>query len=163
MVRAVLGQHTGTHMREQINAALKEAMKAQHKRKTSTLRLISAAIKDRDIAARTKGSGDRVSEGEVMDILAKMIKQRRESITLYEEAGRLELAEQENQEIGIIMEFLPKQLSDEEINAACAKAIADAGAESLKDMGKVMGLLKGAYAGQMDFGKAGAIVKKQLG
>lgn len=163
MVRSVLGQQTGTHMREQINAALKEAMKAKDKRKMSTLRLINAAIKDRDIAARTKGSGEAVSDSEVLEILAKMIKQRRESVTTYEEAGRLELAEQEQQEIEIITGFLPKQLSDEEVRAACEQAISDAGAESLKDMGKVMGTLKGAYAGQMDFGKAGAIVKELLG
>lgn len=163
MVRSVLGQQTGTHMREQINAALKEAMKAKDKRKMSTLRLINAAIKDRDIAARTKGSGEAVSDSEVLEILAKMIKQRRESVTTYEEAGRLELAEQEQQEIEIITGFLPKQLSDEEVRAACEQAISDAGAESLKDMGKVMGALKGAYAGQMDFGKAGAIVKQLLG
>ena len=163
MVRSVLGQQTGTHMREQINAALKEAMKAKDKRKMSTLRLINAAIKDRDIAVRTKGSGEAVSDSEVLEILAKMIKQRRESVTTYEEAGRLELAEQEQQEIEIITGFLPKQLSDEEVRAACEQAISDAGAESLKDMGKVMGALKGAYAGQMDFGKAGAIVKQLLG
>jgi len=150
-------------MREQINAALKEAMKAQDKRKMSTLRLINAAIKDRDIAARTKGSGEGVSDPEVLEILAKMIKQRRESVTTYEEAGRLELAEQERQEIDIITEFLPRQLSDDELREACEKAIADTGAESLKDMGKVMGALKSAYAGQMDFAKAGALVKDLLG
>ncbi|PLX32707.1 MAG: glutamyl-tRNA amidotransferase [Hyphomicrobiales bacterium] len=150
-------------MREQINAALKEAMKAQDKRKMSTLRLINAAIKDRDIAARTKGSGEGVSDPEVLEILAKMIKQRRESVTTYEEAGRLELAEQERQEIDIITKFLPRQLSDDELREACEKAIADTGAESLKDMGKVMGALKSAYAGQMDFAKAGALVKDLLG
>lgn len=150
-------------MREQINAALKEAMKAQDKRKMSTLRLINAAIKDRDIAARTKGSGEPVSASEVMEILAKMIKQRRESITIYEEAGRLELAEQERQEVEIIMDFLPKQLSDDDMQTACAEAIKSVGAESLKDMGKVMGELKGSYAGQMDFSKASAMVKEILG
>lgn len=163
MVRARLGQHTGILMREQINAALKEAMKAQDKRKTSTLRLINAAIKDRDIAARTKGGGEGVSDSEVLEILAKMIKQRREAVTTYEEAGRLELAEQEAQEIEIISGFLPKQLSDDEIREACQTAISESGAESLKDMGKVMGALKSGYAGQMDFGKAGAIVKDLLG
>ncbi|WP_420559308.1 GatB/YqeY domain-containing protein [Tepidicaulis sp.] len=149
-------------MRDQFNAALKEAMKAQDKRRVATLRLMQAAIKDRDIAARTAGKPDGVSDEEILDILAKMIKQRTESVATYEQAGRLELAEQEREEIAIIQEFLPKQLSEDEVKEAVQGVVSDLGAESLKDMGKVMGELKKRYAGQMDFGKAGASVKAIL-
>lgn len=148
-------------MRERINDALKTAMKAKDKRRLSTLRLIMASVKDRDIAARTAGK-DRISEGDILDVLAKMVKQRRESVKMYEEAGRCELADQESQEIAIIEEFLPKQLSDDEIREAASKVVADIGAAGLKDMGRVMGNLKEQYAGQMDFGKAGAMVKELL-
>jgi len=150
-------------MREKINAALKEAVKAQDKRRMSTLRLISAAIKDRDIAARTNDQSDGVTETELLEILSKMIKQRRDSITMYEEAGRLELAAQEVEEIEIIEDFLPRQLAEDEIRNACESAVSDIGARSLKDMGRVMGALKGEYAGQMDFGKASAVIKGLLG
>ena len=150
-------------MREKISTALKQAVKAQDKRRMSTLRLISAAIKDRDIAARTKDQSDGVSNTEVLEILSKMIKQRRDSITMYEEAGRLELAAQEVEEIAIIEDFLPRQLAEDEIRNACEIAVNDIGARSLKDMGRVMGALKGAYAGQMDFGKASAVIKGLLG
>jgi hypothetical protein len=149
-------------MRETINAALREATKAQDKRRISTLRLISAAIKDRDIAARGAGS-DKATDAELLDLLAKMIKQREESQKIYAEAGRAELAQQEGEEIVIIREYLPKQLSDAEMQKAVADAIAASGASSIKDMGKVMGALKAKYAGQMDFGKAGAVVKAKLG
>ena len=149
-------------MRETINAALREATKAQSKRRVSTLRLISAAIKDRDIAARGAGT-EKATEAELLDLLAKMIKQREESQKIYAEAGRAELAQQEAEEIVIIREYLPKQLSDAEMQKAVADAIAASGASSIKDMGKVMGALKSKYAGQMDFGKAGAIVKAKLG
>ncbi|HEY8276961.1 MAG TPA: GatB/YqeY domain-containing protein [Methyloceanibacter sp.] len=149
-------------MRETINAALREATKAQDKRRISTLRLISAAIKDRDIAARGDGK-EKATDTELLDLLAKMIKQREESEKIYAEAGRAELAKQEAEEIVIIREYLPKQLSDKEAEKAIEAAIAEVSASSIKDMGKVMGALKSKYAGQMDFGKAGAIVKAKLG
>lgn len=145
-------------MRDQLNNALREAIKSQNKRRMSTLRLVNAAIKDRDIAARTSGQ-EGVSDTEVLDILAKMIKQRRESIKMYEEGGRLELAQGEREEIDIITSFLPKQLNDEEIHTACQEVVKEIGADGLKDMGRAMGTLKERYAGQMDFAKAGAIVK----
>ncbi|MGI9438834.1 MAG: GatB/YqeY domain-containing protein, partial [Parvibaculales bacterium] len=115
------------------------------------------------IAARGADRGDGASDEQVLEILAKMVKQRQEAATTYEEAGRLELAEQERAEILVIEEFLPAQLSDDEIQSAVDAAIAETAAASLKDMGKVMGILKGKYAGQMDFGKAGGLVKQQLG
>jgi uncharacterized protein YqeY len=148
-------------MRETINAALKAATKAQDKRRISTLRLISAAIKDRDIAARTAGKAQ-ATDAELLELFAKMIKQREESEKIYAEAGRAELAKQENEEIEIIREFLPKQLSEKEMQAAISAAIAKTGAASVKDMGKVMAELKASYAGQMDFGKASAAVKAKL-
>ena len=150
-------------MHERFNEALKVALKSQDKVRISTLRLINAAIKDRDIADRTDNGGAGVSEDVVLEILAKMIKQRRESLSAYEEAGRLDLADQERSEIVIIQEFMPRQLEDDEIIAAVDAALAEVGAETLKDMGKVMGLLKQKYTGQMDFGKAGARVKEKLG
>ena len=149
-------------MRETISAALKDATKAQDKRRISTLRLISAAIKDRDIAARTAGK-ERATDAELLELLAKMIKQREESEKIYADAGRAELAKQEAEEIIIIREYLPKQLSDKDIEKAIAEAIAKTGAASVKDMGKVMAELKARYAGQMDFGKASALVKSKLG
>ncbi|MDH3582361.1 MAG: GatB/YqeY domain-containing protein [Hyphomicrobiales bacterium] len=148
-------------MREHINEALKEAIKAQDKRRMSTLRLINAAIKDRDIAARSS-DGNCVDDAEVMGILAKMVKQRHESIKSYTEGGRPELAQQEQEEIDIIETFLPKQLSDEEIEAAVLEVMDEIGCERLKDMGKTMGALKERYTGQMDFGKASQIVKEQI-
>jgi uncharacterized protein YqeY len=150
-------------MQEQFSEALKAAVKSQDKIRVSTLRLITAAIKDRDIAARTSDNSDGVSEDEILEILAKMVKQRQEAAHTYEEAGRLELAEQERSEIVVIEEFLPRQLDEAEMLAAVEAAIEGQGAASLKDMGKVMGALKGQYAGQMDFGKAGALVKQKLG
>ncbi|CAI8379798.1 MAG: Uncharacterised protein [Rhodobiaceae bacterium UBA7378] len=150
-------------MQERFSEALKAALKSQDKVRISTLRLINAAIKDRDIADRTDNGGEGVSEEVVLEILAKMIKQRQESLTAYEEAGRLDLADQERNEIVVIKEFMPRQLDDDEIVAAVDAALAEVGAETLKDMGKVMGLLKKQYTGQMDFGKAGARVKEKLG
>jgi uncharacterized protein YqeY len=149
-------------MRETITAALKTATKAQDKRRISTLRLVSAAIKDRDIAARTAGKGE-ATDAELLELFAKMIKQREESEKIYREAGRAELATQEAEEIAIIREFLPVQLSDADAQKAIADAIAEAGASSVKDMGKVMAVLKARYAGQMDFAKASALVKAKLG
>jgi uncharacterized protein YqeY len=149
-------------MRETISAALKDATKAQDKRRISTLRLISAAIKDRDIAARTAGK-ERATDAELLELLAKMIKQREESEKIYADAGRAELAKQEAEEIVIIREYLPKQLSDKDMEKSIAEAIAKTGAASVKDMGKVMAELKARYAGQMDFAKASALVKAKLG
>ena len=150
-------------MQERFNEALKEAIKSKDKIRVSTLRLITAAIKDRDIAARSADSGSGITDEQILEILAKMVKQRQEAATTYEEAGRLELAEQERAEIVVIEEFLPQQLSEDEVSAAVDAAIAELGAETLKDMGKVVGLLKGQYAGQMDFGKASGLVKQKLG
>jgi uncharacterized protein YqeY len=149
-------------MRETITAALKTATKAQDKRRISTLRLVSAAIKDRDIAARTAGKGE-ATDAELLELFAKMIKQREESEKIYREAGRAELATQEAEEIAIIREFLPAQLLDADAQKAIADAIAETGASSAKDMGKVMAALKARYAGQMDFAKASALVKAKLG
>ena len=149
-------------MRETITAALKHATKAQDKRRISTLRLVSAAIKDRDIAARTAGKTE-ATDAELLELFAKMIKQREESQKIYADAGRAELAKQESEEIAIIREFLPKQLSDKEMEKAIAAAIAETGAASVKDMGKVMAALKAGYAGQMDFARASALVKAKLG
>jgi len=150
-------------MQEQFSEALKAAVKSQDKIRIATLRLITAAIKDRDIAARTADNRDGVSDEEILQVLAKMGKQRHEAATTYEEAGRLELAEQERSEIAVIEEFMPSQLDEEAMSAAVDAALAELGADSLKDMGKVMGRLKDKYAGQMDFGKAGALVKEKLG
>jgi uncharacterized protein YqeY len=151
-------------LRERITDALKDAMRAKEADRLSTLRLISAAIKDRDIALRgIEGSPERVSDDEVLGILGKMVKQRHESAKAYEEGARLELAEKELAEIKIIEDFLPKQLSEDESAKAVQDAIAKVGAESIRDMGKVMGELKGKYMGSMDFGKVGPMVKKLLG
>jgi len=149
-------------MRETITAALHAATKARDARRVSTLRLVSAAIKDRDIAARSAGQ-EKASDAELLELLAKMIKQREESKKIYEDAGRTELAKQEGEEAAIIREFLPKQLSDDDMAKAIDAAIAEAGATSMRDMGKVMGVLKSRYAGQMDFGKASGTVKAKLG
>jgi uncharacterized protein YqeY len=148
-------------MRERFTAALKDAMLKQDKRRTATLRLISAAVKDRDIAQRTAGK-DPVSDDEILEILGKMIKQRVESTRLYEEGNRLDLAEQEREEIAIIKEFLPRQLGEEELRAACADAVKTTGSQGLRDMGKCMAELKARYAGRLDFGKASQVVKEHL-
>jgi uncharacterized protein len=149
-------------MRETITAALKHATKAQDKRRMSTLRLVRAAIKDRDIAARTAGKTE-ATDAELLELFAKMIKQREESQKIYADAGRAELAKQEAEEIVIIREFLPKQLSAAELDKAIADALTKTGAASVKDMGKVMAELKARYAGQMDFANASALVKVKLG
>ncbi len=149
-------------MRTRINDALKEAMKNQDKIRSATLRLIMAAVKDRDIAARSDDNRDGVDDAEILDILAKMVRQRNESAATYEEAGRAELAERERAEISIIEEFMPAQLDDEAVAKAVDEILAQTEASSLKDMGRVMAALKEAYAGQMDFGKAGGLVKQKL-
>lgn len=150
-------------LRSRLNTALKDAMRAKEAERLSTLRLISAAIKDRDIALRGEGDDGGVGEPEVLAILGKMVKQRQESARAYEEGARLELADRERQEITIIEEFLPRQLDSDETAAAVEAAIALTGAASIRDMGKVMGELKGKFTGQMDFGKVGPMVKKILG
>lgn len=150
-------------MREIINEAVKDAMRSKDKLRLSTLRLINAAIKDKDIALRVEDRPDGVSSSEILQILGKMVKQRQESARAYEEGGRLELAEQELSEIKIVEEFLPRQLSDDDVANAIQKVISSVGATSIRDMGKVMASLKEKYTGQMDFGKAGASIKKILG
>ena len=147
-------------MRDQLQTALKEAMKAKAADRLSALRLINAAIKDREIALRTEGG--EVDDAAILAILGKMVKQRQESARAYEEGGRLELAEKELAEIAVISEFLPRQLSSDEVAAAIRDAIAEAGASSIRDMGKVMAVLKGKYTGQMDFGAVGPTVKDML-
>jgi len=150
-------------LRERINAGLKQAMRDKDATRLSTLRLINAAVKDQDINARAAGKPDGVDEGEVLAILGKMVKQRQESARAYEEGGRLELAEQEREEIAIIEDYLPRQLSEAEVEAAVAEAITETGADSIRDMGRVMGALKSKYTGQMDFGAVGPMVKARLG
>ena len=150
-------------LRTRINAALKEAMKAKEAERLSTLRLINAAIKDRDIAARSDGEDSVVDDDVVLSLLGKMVKQRQESARAYEEGGRLELAEKERAEIRTIEDFLPRQLDGDEVQNAVDAAIEKIGATSIRDMGKVMAELKGQYTGQMDFGSVGPMVKERLG
>ena len=150
-------------LRTELNIAMKNAMKSKQTADLATIRLILAAIKDRDIAAREHGVQDGVDDESIRELLQKMIKQRGESITLYEQGGRVELADSERAEIEVIKQFLPKQLDDAEIESAVSDAIAAVGAESLRDMGKVMGELKSKFTGQMDFGKVGPMVKAKLG
>src|SRR4051812_1032364 len=148
-------------MRERFTQEMKEAMKAGDRRKLSTVRLIQAALKDKDIEARGTGKGQ-ASDEEILALLQKMIKQRQESAGIYEQAGRAELAQQEREEADIIAAFLPKQMDEAEVGAAIQAAIAETGAASLKDMGKVIGALRRQYAGRMDFGKVSALVKEAL-
>ena len=149
-------------LREKFKEALKDAMKARNERATATLRLIQAALKDRDIAARSRGKMDGVDEAEILAMLQTMVKQRRDSIQHFEQGGRLELAQQEQEEIAIIESFLPKQMSEAEAEKAIKDLIAEIGAASIKDMGRTMAALRERYAGRMDFGKAGAVVKQAL-
>jgi len=151
-------------LRDQLQTGLKDAMRAKAVDRLSTLRLINAAIKDRDIALRGDGGTDAlVSDGDILGILGRMAKQRQESARVYEEGGRLELAEKELAEIVVIEEFLPRQLSPDEVDAAIAVAVAEAEATTIRDMGKVMAVLKSRYTGQMDFGAVGPRVKDRLG
>ena len=147
-------------MRDEIMQAVKDAMKAGEKARLSTLRMVQAKIKDADIAARP--AKEKITDAEIVDLLARMVKQRRESISLYEQGGRPELADQERAEIKVIEGFMPTQLDEAGITAAINGIIAQTGAASVKDMGKVMADLKEKYAGQMDFAKASALVKTQL-
>lgn len=148
-------------LRDDINAALKDAMKSGDKRRVSTLRLVNSALKNADIEARGQGKAA-LSDDDLLGLLQKMIKQRQESVELYEKGGRAELAAQEREEIAVISAYLPKQMSDDDVKAAIAAAIKETGAAGMKDMGKVVGSLKAKYAGQMDFGKASGLVKAAL-
>lgn len=150
-------------LRQQLNDMLKDAMRAKEDRKVSTIRLINAALKDRDIQARAKGNTDGISEDEILSLLQSMVKQRRDSIEAYTKGGRADLAQQEAEEIACIEAFLPTQLSDDEMSAAIERAIEEKEADCIKDMGKVMGYLKENYAGRMDFSKVSGTVKDRLG
>jgi uncharacterized protein YqeY len=150
-------------LRDKLNTALKDAMRAKETATLSTVRMILAAIKDRDIAARPKGITTGVSDDEILSLFGTMIKQRREAIALYEQGGRQELADKEKGEIAVIERFMPQQLDQSGLEAAIAKGIAETGAKSVKDLGGLMAWLKANYAGQMDFGKAAGQAKKQLG
>ena len=149
-------------LRNRIDAALKDALRARDAVRLSTLRLMSAAIKDRDIALRGEGRDEGAGDAEVLAILARMVKQRQESARLYEEGGRLDMAEEERHEIGIIEEFLPRPLGEGEVDAAIEEAMAETGARGVRDMGRVMASLKGRYAGRMDFGRVGPMVRARL-
>ena len=149
-------------MRSELDENLKEAIKSQEKQRVATLRLINAAIKDRDIAVRSEENTEGVSDDEIILILSNMVKQREQSIIQYEEGGRIELAEREREEIKIIQEFLPNQLTNDEIQAEISKIIDAEDQLSIKDMGKIMGELKNKFSGRMDFGKASEIVKALL-
>ena len=150
-------------LRESIKNQLVAALKEHDEAKVSILRLINAAIKDKDIAARPAGKTDGISDADILQLLQSMIKQRKESVELYEKGGRADLVEKEKKEIELISSFLPAQMDDEAIKAAIQEAIAATGASSMKDMGKVMGALRAKYAGQMDFGKASGLIKSLLG
>lgn len=149
-------------LRERVKDATKDAMKQKATIRLATLRLVNAAIKDKEIAARVEGQERPLSEMDILAIMSKMVKQRLESARAYEEAGRLDLAERERTEIDIVEEFLPKKLTVDEVEDAIAAAIAETGAASIRDMGRVMGVLKSAYTGQIDFGSVGPAVKQRL-
>lgn len=149
-------------LRQTLNEALKDAMRAKNSRSVATLRLILAALKDRDIAARTSGNLDGIDDAAILSMLQTMVKQRRESITMYEQGGRTELAQQEREEIEVIEAFLPQQLNEDDTREAIAALIAELGATGVKDMGKVMAELRGRFAGQMDFTRASALVREKL-
>ncbi len=148
-------------LRDDINTALKEAMKAKNERAVSTLRMVNSTLKNADIEARGAGK-PALGDAEVIAALQKMVKQRQELVELYKKGGRDDLAKQEEEEIAIISGYLPKQMSEAEMTAAIDAAIAETGAAGMKDMGKVIGVLRGKYAGQMDMGKASALVKAKL-
>jgi uncharacterized protein YqeY len=148
-------------LRDDINNAVKEAMKAKDERKLGTLRMVNSTIKNADIEARGQGKPP-LADAELLSLLQKMIKQRQEAVELYDKGGRAELAAQEREEIAIISAYLPKQMSEDEVKAAIGAAIAEINAAGIKDMGKVIGVLKAKYAGQMDFAKASGLVKAAL-
>lgn len=165
MVNVSTPQHGARmpELRTDLTEALKTAMKAKDERAVSTLRLILAALKDRDIADRSKGNAQGIGEENILAMLQSMIKQRRDSIAAYIQGGRDELAEQEAEEIDVIERFLPDQMDDDALAAAVTEVLAESGAVTLKEMGGVMGTLRARYAGQMDFAKAGTMVKERLG
>lgn len=148
-------------MREKLTESMKEAMKTKDSRRLSTVRLIQSAVKDRDIANRGVGK-EAASDDEILQILQKMVKQREESAKIYEDAGRSELATQEREEIDVLKTFMPEQLSDEKVGEIVAAVVAEIGAAGMKDMGKVMAILRERYAGQMDFAKASGVIKAKL-
>jgi hypothetical protein len=148
--------------RTELNDALKDAMRAKEACAVSTLRLILAALKDRDIAARGKGNSEGISDEDILDLLQKMVRQRRESIELFKKGDRQDLADREAEEIVVIQRFLPKQLDSDQIRGAVQEVIEELGAATIKDMGRVMAALKERYAGRMEFGKASALVKERL-
>ncbi len=148
-------------MRERFTSDLKAAMKAGDKRRVETIRMVTAALKDKDIEAR--GQSKAVGDEDILALLQKMVKSRQESLDIYEKAGRMDLAQQEREEIEIIRSYLPQPLSPDEVDRAIAEAIAETGAASVKEMGKVIGVLKGKHAGRMDFAAASALVKAKLG
>jgi uncharacterized protein YqeY len=148
-------------IRDELTSELKVAMKAGEKRRVETIRLINAALKDRDIEAR--GQGKSVSDDDILALLQKLVKSRQESVEIYDKAGRVDLATQEREEIAVIQTFLPQPLSEAETDTAISAAIAETGASSIKDMGKVVGVLRANYAGRMDIAKASAAVKAKLG
>lgn len=150
-------------LRKELNDALKQAMKAKDQQSLTTVRLILAALKDRDIQARGTGNVDGIPDQDILEMLQKMVKQRRESIELYEKGGRADLVAKEQAEIAVIERFLPRPLDEAETEAAVEEAIAELGASSVKDMGRVMALLKQRYPGRMDFAQAGQRVKQRLG
>lgn len=152
-----------SEQRTELNNSLKISLKAKEQIKVSTIRLINAAIKDRDIAARSKGDTDGISDDEILSLLQSMIKQRKDSSTIYREGNREDLAEREENEITIIQEFLPQQLDNDALKSIIEGVIADTGATDIKGMGQVMGVLKSKYAGQADMGKASGLVKGLLG
>ena len=150
-------------LREQITEAMKDAMRARETETLSTVRMILAGIKDKDIAARPGGNSAGIGDPEILSLLQSMVKQRRESVTLYAQGNRADLVAKEEGEIAVIERFLPKQMDAAETDAAIVAAIAESGAASIKDMGKVMAALKGKYSGQMDFSAVGPAVKAKLG
>lgn len=150
-------------IRDKLTSDTKDAMRARDAARLSTLRMMSSAIKDRDIFVRGEGGVVPVADGDLMGLMAKMIKQRQDAASVYVQGGRQELADKELAEVAVIEEFLPGQLDAAQVEAAVAAAIAEVGATSIKDMGRVMGALKGRYAGQMDFGAVGALIKGRLG
>ncbi|MBT4741089.1 MAG: GatB/YqeY domain-containing protein [Rhodospirillaceae bacterium] len=149
-------------LRTELSDALKTALRGKDQRSVATVRLILAALKDRDICARGRGNSDGIEETEILDMLQSMIKQRRDSIAMYEQGGRCELAEREQEEIEIITRFMPEQLGDDEIRGAVTEIITELEASSLKDMGRVMASLKERFSGRMDFGRASSVVKENL-
>ena len=161
--RAATGRIGSSNMfRTELNDALKDAMRAKEACAVSTLRLILAALKDRDIAARGKGNSEGISDEDILDLLQKMVRQRRESIELFKKGDRQDLADREAEEIVVIQRFLPKQMDPDQIRGAVQEIIEELGAATIKDMGRVMAALKERYAGRMEFGKASALVKERL-